>query len=119
MKLTAVISAVVLTGAIPTLSTAATLVEDTHVLLFPAFPMGDYQLLVFQDAPGKDGTSILFDVDMGATPGTATLTFVDTNIDEASDWYGAEADQLFWAGSIAVGTHEMWGGPVPAWPTSR
>lgn len=78
----------------------AAVIGGTNVLLrsaTPDFIDADYSLTVFEDEAGDDPTSIFFDV-----VGT-TLRVVATNIDAGSDWYLAQAGDLFTAENIVAG----------------
>ena len=83
---------------------AQTLVEDTNVGL----SLGT--ATIYQDIAGTDPTSIWFSVTSGPSSGLVTLTFDDFNLDEGSDWYLAELDDVFSETSISNGVHILWGG---------
>lgn len=90
-------------------------VEDTNIeILSGSSFKTDFRFRVFQDPGAMDETNIFFDVvDFsfdGSTTFFATLRFVDTNIDEASDWYLVEAEDAFTANNICNKEFEFWGG---------
>lgn len=88
-----------------------TLVEDANIMLLENSQIPPYtQLRVFQDIEAFDETNIWFSIDSGPSPELVTLTFEDINVDEGSDWYFAELNDVFSETSIANGTHEIWGG---------
>jgi hypothetical protein len=73
-------------------------VENTVSLAFydgPG-PITGYYLTVYQNEAATDPTTIVFDHDF------TTLTFITTNIDEASDWYLVPAGAAFTASTIAT-----------------
>ncbi|MEM7455955.1 MAG: PEP-CTERM sorting domain-containing protein [Planctomycetota bacterium] len=89
----------------------AQLVEDTNVILTQGGFTTDWTLTVDQyPAPGFDETSIFFDVDVNGA--VASLTFVDMNLDEGSDWHEAEVGALFNLDGICNGEFPFWGGVV-------
>lgn len=68
----------------------AAVVSNTNVTLSNGgFAGADYALTVFQNEAGTNPTSIFFNVS------GSTLTFVTSNIDEASDWYLASFEDEF------------------------
>ena len=98
-------------GLFANLAAAQTLIEDTNIELltkssFPPFT----QLRVFQDIEASDQTNIWFSIDSGPSPELVTLTFEMINLDEGSDWYFVQENDVFSESSIANGTHNIWGG---------
>lgn len=74
----------------------AAVITDTHILLSaaPDLPEYDYQLTIYQNPGYPDPTSIVFDREGG------DLIFRGVNLDEGSDWYFADAGDLFNAQTI-------------------
>lgn len=76
-----IVSAPCLTGAV---------IGNTNIVLSDSVWTGaDYALTVYQDHAGTDPTTILFKLS------ESVLTFVNTNIDEGSDWYFASFGNEF------------------------
>ena len=86
-------------------STAITVVPDANIELLDAEFVGDYALLVQQDAAGADDTTAFFDFD-----GTA-LRLTSSVLDEASDWYLVEAGDAFRTSNIEAGLYPRISGP--------
>lgn len=82
-------------------SSPAVIIPDTHLILGGAGSSGsdsyDYSLSVSQNTTNTDTTAILFNLDQG------NLTFVNTLVDEGSDWYVASEDDIFQAANINSG----------------
>ena len=94
-----------LVTALLVLSTAPILfgavVSNTNIVLSSGGGFADYALTVYQDEFATDPTTIWFDVS------GATLSFVDTNIDEGSDWYSTSLLDEFSNSSILGNSHQV------------
>lgn len=74
---------------------ASIVVHDTNIVLNEATFFGaNYSLTVYQDAAGTDPTTVWLRLN------GSTLSYITTNVDEGSDWYGAQFGQPFNTGSI-------------------
>lgn len=94
MKLKTIIVSLILVAC----SHGQSIVENAIVLDSggtPGEPFGQYSLTVFQDAGQTDTTSIFFDKDSGS------LTFRNSNLDEGSDWFFVDANDIFDASALA------------------
>jgi hypothetical protein len=94
-------------------SFAAT-ISGTNVVLSTNTGYSDYQLTIYQDSAATDFTSIFFDHQ------GQSLIFRDYNIDEGSDWYFANFNNVFTASTISQAAQFLfcksgdqgWGGSV-------
>ena len=79
----------------------ADMIADSNVQLGESVFGYDYALTVYQDAARTDPTSILFDRQ------TTSLTFRTYNIDESSDWYFVQSNDVFTTTSITQGNFTL------------
>lgn len=84
-------------------SALAQVVEDTRIVNDNSGPpqSGSFALTIFQDPVIDNPTSIFGKIDVSGD--FATLFFLDANVDEGSQWYTAEHDDVFTAQTIANG----------------
>jgi hypothetical protein len=79
----------------------AAVVSNSNIVLSGGGGISDYALTVYQDEFADDPTTIWFDVS------GATLSFVDTNVDEGSDWYSTSLLDEFSRSSILGDSHQV------------